>query len=297
MKTLLHMTILVMMIVLVTACGGADKATPQAATAAPAGAAPAEPAATATPLPEPTATTVPTAAPTEAPTEAPTATPEPTLTPEPTQAATAASGPCSNDFFPVVEGASWTYNTTGAGASTYTRAIAEVRDDGFTMTNTTDSSPTPLHIDYLCGKDGISSATLGNLPGAAGSFSLSVTNFSGTNFPPADQWKTGATWSASYTVEGGGTIQDIQADATGQVTQDYEIVGQESITVPAGTFNAYQVNSTLSQQLTLAMNGITVPVEVTISSTDWYAKGIGQIKSMTLGDFASTSELASYQGL
>ena len=304
MKNLMRIALLVLVIAALTACGGSGANEPTAAPAAPEvatateqpTAAPAAPTATAKPAP----TEAPTVAPTPTEAAAPTDTPEPTATTEPTRAPAAASGmsgDCSNPFFPVVEGASWTYDMTGTGASTYTRTITEVRDNGFTMTNATDGSDTPLSIDYECGENGLSSATLGGLPGAAGAFSFSVTNFTGTNFPPADQWKTGATWNASYTVEGGGTIQDIEATATGDVALTYEIVDQESVTVPAGTFDAYKVNSTLTQKLTMSMNGMTVPVEFTINSVDWYAKDVGQVKSMTLGDFANTSELVAYSGL
>ena len=298
MKTLLRTTVLILVIVLVAACGGAaDNATPVPASSAeataPAEAATSAPAATATALPEPTATDVPAAT----PTEEPTATPEPpTATPEP---AAAVAGPCYNDFFPVVEGASWTYNTTGVGAapSSYTQSIAEAGEDGFTLTHTIDGNETVLSIDYACGEDGLSSATLGGLPGAAGGFSMQVTSFTGTNFPPSDQWKVGATWAASSTVEGGGTIQDIEAVATGTVDQTYDIVALESVTVPAGDFDAYKVNLTLTEKLALSMNGTEVPVEFTTNSTQWYAEGVGLIKSVTEGDFASTTELASYEGL
>ncbi len=126
---------------------------------------------------------------------------------------------------------------------------------------------------------------------------MQVTNFTGTNFPPTNQWKVGATWTANSTVEGGGTIQDIEAVATGTVDQTYEIVAQESVTVPAGTFETYKVNLTLTEKMAISMNGTEVPVEFTTNSTQWYAEGVGLIKSATEGDFASTTELASYEGL
>ena len=310
MKTLLRLTTLILVIVLVAACGGsADEATPLPASPAEATVTtdtpPAEPTATATALPEPTATEVPTETSTEEPTETPepspleppTATPEPTAVPEPTtEAAAAASGLCFNNFFPVVEGASWTYNTSGAGASTYTRSVTNVSNDGFTLTHSTDGSSTPLSFDYTCSDDGLVSATLSGLPAMAG-FSLEVTSFTGTNFPPADQWEVGASWSASYTVEGTGTVEGIDVAVNGEIATVYEIVSEESVEVPAGTFDAYKVDSTLTQQLTMSMGGASMPLEVAISSSDWYVEGVGQVKSMTLGEFASTSELVSYEGL
>lgn len=314
MKTiLLRMTMLILVLALVTACGGsADDATPVPASSAeataPAEAPAAEPTATATTLPEPTATDVPTATPTEEPTatptavpaapptETPTATPEPTVAPEPTEAAATASGPCFNTFFPIVDGASWTYNTTGAGASTYTRSVADVSDDGFTLTHTTGGSSIPLSFDYTCNEGGLVSSTLGGLPSMAG-FSLEVTSFSGANFPPADQWEVGASWSASYTVEGTGTVEGIDVAVNGEITTAYEIVSEESVEVPAGTFDAYKVDSTLTQRLNMSMGGVSMPMEMAISSSDWYVEGIGQVKTMTYGDFASTTELVSYEGL
>ncbi|MEZ4769001.1 MAG: hypothetical protein R2844_11325 [Caldilineales bacterium] len=311
MKTFLaRMTLLILVLALVTACGG-SAAEPTPAPASPAEAtAPSEaptvaPAATATPLPEPTATPTeeptetPTTVPAAPPTETPTATPEPTVAPEPTEAAAAAavaSGPCFNTFFPIVDGASWTYNTSGAGASTYTRSVTNVSDNGFTLTHTTSGSSTPLRIDYTCDDGGLVSGTLAGLPSMAG-FSLEVTSFTGTNFPPADQWEVGASWSATYTVEGTGTVEGIDVALNGEITTVYEIVGEESVDVPAGTFDAYKVDSTRTQRLNMSMGGTSMPLEVSISSSDWYVEGVGQVKSVTYGDFASTTELVSYAGL
>lgn len=300
MKNLMRIALLVLVIAALTACGGSSTDEPTAAPAAPEVAAATEQPTAAPAAPTATAKPAPTEAPTATEAAVPTDTPEPTATTEPTRAPEAAgdmSSNCNNPFFPVVEGASWTYNTTGASESSYTRAFSEVSEEGFVMTHITEGSPVVLSTDYKCGEDGLSSGTLGGLPGADGGFSMQVTSFNGVNFPPADQWKTGAIWDVSYTVEGGGTIQDIEATATGDVALSYEIVDQESVTVPAGTFDAYKVNSTLAQKLTMSMNGMEVPVEFTINSVDWYAKDVGQVKSMTLGDFATTTELVSYSGL
>lgn len=309
MKKMLHMTLLFVLIALLAACGGSGDApaapddAPEAIEAAtPTG----EP--TAASIDEPTATSEPTATEAPEPTATPTATPvavvepsptpEPTATaePEPTEAAGAMSGPCGNPFFPIVEGASWTYNTSGAGASTYTRSVSDVTENGFTLTHATSGAPNALSFDYVCNEDGLVSATLGGLPTMAG-FSLEVTSFSGTNFPPADQWQAGNAWTASYTVEGTGTVEGIDVAVNGEITTVYEIVGEESVEVPAGTFDAYKVDSTLTQELSMSMGGVSMPLEVAISSSDWYVEGVGQVKTMTLGDFASTSELVTYSGL
>jgi hypothetical protein len=307
MRHWLRLTILTLLILALAACGGSSDTPAGAGDAPPAtDAVLATEAPTAVPSPTPEAT--PTTEPTATATDTPVAAVEPTPTPEPEPTATATaeptaatgtgemSGLCGNPFFPIVEGASWTYNTTGAGASTYTRSVAEVRDNGFTLTHTTSGSPTVLRIDYECTEDGLVSGTLGGLP-AAGGFSLKVTGFSGTNFPPADQWQVGNTWTASYTVEGNGSVGGIEANASGTIDLSYEIVGQESVDVPAGTFDAFKVDSTLTEQLTMSAAGATVPMDLAINSTDWYAKDVGQVKSQTYGDFASTTELVSVEGL
>src|SRR6266508_5721324 len=49
----------------------------------------------------------------------------------------AGSGQCANAYYPVREGATWTYASTGSPAGNYgfTDTISSVRDDGFTLTS------------------------------------------------------------------------------------------------------------------------------------------------------------------
>ena len=74
-----------------------------------------------------------------------------------------------------------------------------------------------------------------------------------------------------------------------------EILGEESVTVPAGTFNTFKVKSKLTQKGTMQMTtgpAVSIPVNVSLDMLMYYAKGIGLVKSMV--EKTALSELLSY---
>lgn len=56
--------------------------------------------------------------------------------------------------------------------------------------------------------------------------------------------------------------------------QDRKVVGQESVTVPAGTFDAYKITST-SELTTRSVVSFTLNLSV----TEWYVPGLGVVRS------------------
>jgi hypothetical protein len=83
----------------------------------------------------------------------------------------------------------------------------------------------------------------------------------------------------SWTWKGKG-MMGIEIDDSSQVS------GPESVTVPAGTFEAMKVTSKVVQ------GGATVAKEY------WYAPGVGLVKSMTdTGSVRSNTELMEYSGV
>jgi hypothetical protein len=110
----------------------------------------------------------------------------------------------------------------------------------------------------------------------------------------------GDTWSQTFTLEG---TQNVTADQTsnvvGQVKYDSTAVSVESVTVPAGTFDALRVEGPNSMDLTVEMSGFTVPMTISGTLVRWYAPGVGYVKSVETSnvfdiDVEITTELASY---
>ena len=76
-------------------------------------------------------------------------------------------------------------------------------------------------------------------------------------------------------------------------------MGRETITVPAGTFEAVKIQSNSTIDISTSFEGIEVPVKFNGTTISWYVPGIGFVKSVENGDFggtafAATTELQSY---
>jgi hypothetical protein len=240
------------------------------------------------PIPEqPQSTETPQAIATEPATEPPTQTGE---------------GLCTNAYYPVREGATWTYQSTGgpAGEYSFTDTITEVRDDGFTLS--TEIAELTRTQEWSCSAEGLLALQFGGAPAAMLNsqnmqLNLDVINASGVTFPrdinPGDQWQQTADFA------GNASAFNEEGEATGEAEMNFSAIGTESVTVPAGTFEALkiQVGTTLNAEVTY--QGLTVPVTFSGDHTYWFAPGVGWVKATGTGSvlgtsFSETIELQSY---
>lgn len=214
-------------------------------------------------------------------------------------------GVCANDYYPVVNGATWTYGGTGSsGDFTWTSTITDVSGSSFTLTNQfTDVTATQ---QWSCADEGIVAlqygggpeATLNTTSGLSGAFE--TIDITGVSFPT--HISAGDTWTQTYTIHGDMNVTEGQsATADGTVTQEYTAVGIESVTVPAGTFEAMKLEVSLHFDMQVSMGaGVTLPLAFDLQSTNWLVPGVGWVKSDTPttaegGEVSvSTSELQSY---
>jgi hypothetical protein len=173
---------------------------------------------------------------------------------------------CKNDYFPVVKGAKWVYKITIHQQNSDDQVIymlweiAHILPDGFDMNNnfskTTEFTPidpaSDSYYKWSCLPDGLASP-------------------SGEN-PIPKEMQTGSYWTRSLGASGQGEFGE----------EKFTSLGVESITVPAGTFDAVKV-----QGVTRSLKGVTY--------FDWYVKGIGLVKTYTESSLAwSIRELVSY---
>ena len=225
----------------------------------------------------------------------------PTASPaEPTAPVAAVSGVCANQYFPVREGATWTYKMTGdAGESTYTDTITSVRSDGYTITSQfTDLTRTQ---EWSCLADGLSALQLGGGPSAGlttsgSALELQTQDAQGVTFPKTI--KVGDTWQHSINFTGTMSVASQNAEASGDSQVNFTALGMESVTVPAGTFNALKVQAETTTNINTTVQGISVPNSFVSSSTLWLVEGTGWVKMVTTGTYANvpfsdTTELQS----
>jgi hypothetical protein len=204
-----------------------------------------------------------------------------------TSAASANSVP-----FPVGVGDSWTYSTSDAAGTTGTvvnkmTAVTPVSGgQQVTMADTITSagSTTSNSAYYVFHSDG--SITLPFSQFNTGSSTSSVKLLSGTlEWPSASALASGQ--SSNSTLQ----IQFSTNGQTENVTADITVkgAGMQSVTVPAGSYDATVVNMTMSE----TVEGI--PVSDTV--TTWLAPGVGPVKSQVVIDENGTSVTAGTQVL
>jgi hypothetical protein len=222
-------------------------------------------------------------------------------TAEPSEAA--ATGLCANIYFPVVDGATFTYAGTGpTGDYTYTSTVSNVHENGFTFTHQFDDLTATQ--EWSCSEEGIAALDYGGGPEATLSTSglngtFETTSTTGVSVPR--DLDIGDTWTQSFVIEGNMEFSGQTATSTGNVTQTYTAVREESVSVPAGTFNAVVVEGTNTFELQISLEGgITVPVTFAANTTSWWVANVGWVKSessvSTEGSesFGGSTELVSY---
>jgi hypothetical protein len=211
---------------------------------------------------------------------------------------------CDNELQPVTQGATWTYKSTGSpsGDFTYTDIISEVREAGYTLT--TEFTGLTRTQEWECLPEGLRALQLGG-GGASASIStqemtsqFKTVEVTGISLPksitPGIQWQYSLTMQGITAMPG-----DQQAESKGTFTFAMQEIGTETITVPAGTFEAVKFQSTSTVEVTAEFQGMQVPIVMNGSSIVWYAPGVGYIKSVENSDFGgtpyiATTELQSY---
>lgn len=229
-------------------------------------------------------------------TDQPAATEEPSPTPENTPVAEASL--CDNPYYPVREGSTWNYASTNTIADDYsfTDTITSILDDGFTLT-TKFKSLTRIQ-EWTCTPAGIVAVELGGgLTAQSINLKIETQNASGVTYPK--EINAGDTWQQALDFTGTMDIAGQEGEATGTTQSDFTAIGTESVTVPAGTFDAMKVGIETTININVNLSGITVPVTFTGTTTSWYVKDTGWVKSVSEGSFAGQSytetvELQSY---
>lgn len=207
-----------------------------------------------------------------------------TETPTPQAAPLNPKDRCNNPYYPVVDGATWTYQiqVQQETPTTATYSMSVVDDGSFTLTVRDVESV--FTLDGTCGEDGV---ILLDVPGVSATYSgegggssLYTTNDDGVTVP--NDIQVGDDWSQTISVVGN---SDGETTLSATIETTYKALGYEIITVPAGTFYALKVE----QNGSMTIHG-SPPFDT--HGFLWYAQGVGTVKSGLEGTYIS--ELVSY---
>ena len=234
----------------------------------------------------------PAASPTAAPTDpAPQPSPTPALAPT---APALTTGACQNRYYPVAQGASWTYRLSGTVSDTFTRAIVAVRADGFDDQDTFNTGVT-RRGGWACRRGDLISLTPN--AGAFVATGETQTDFTvelneGVTLPADPQ--PGATWTQKIVYSGQFNMGGMTVQGRSTLNASCEAIGTETVRVPAGSFEALRIDCTFKFDMAFLGN-LAFNLSTTSSESIWYAQGVGMVKSRQTGEMgAAEIALLSY---
>lgn len=210
----------------------------------------------------------------------------------------AGEGVCANAYYPVREGATWTYLDTSSVTEPFTQTdvISAVREDGYTLKS--QIGEVTRTQEWACKPEGLVAMQLGGGLSVSGTnLVIDTQNASGVTYPV--EIKAGDTWQHTLEFTGTMDLSGQTGEATGSTQSDFTALGMESVSIPAGTFDAMKVQVETTLDYTVTFQGMTVPVVFTSSTTSWYVQGVGWVRSESSGDFSGQTftekiELQSY---
>lgn len=208
------------------------------------------------------------------------------------------TGLCENPYYPVREGATWNYQGSSSLTEpyTFTDTITSLRADGYTLT--TEFDELIRTQEWACTPEGIVALQLGGgLTTTQTNLTVETQNASGVTYPA--EIKAGDTWSHSLEFTGTMDIAGNSGEAEGSTQSDFTALGIESVTVPAGTFEAMKVEIQTTFEATVDFQGLSIPVTFTTTTISWFVEDVGWVKSDSSGDFMDQAytdiiELQSY---
>ena len=210
-----------------------------------------------------------------------------------------ASGNCNNEYYPVKSGAAWNYtlNSSLSGTDSFTRSILDVSNGSFTDQDAWEIGTTRTGF-WSCENGNLTALSLGGLATVSTSeqtFVATSQESSGVTYPSVIE--LGTNWSQNLTISGDMELAEgMSGSATADATQYCTAVGEQSVTVPAGTFNAMKLNCSSTISITVNVEDIAIdPMTIESLSEVYLVRGVGMVKMVDDNEMAkSTIELTSY---
>jgi hypothetical protein len=192
-------------------------------------------------------------------------------------------------LFPAQVGNTWVYESTltGGKTGTSTNKVTAVTPDSdgekVTFATTADLAGVPATTTnltyqlYSDGRIGVPFTQFGNS-------SVKIMG-GGIVWPSRSQLDSGQPITSTLTLAI--TLEGHKVDVTAHVTVKGE--GTQSVTVPAGTYQATLVHETIRESL----DGIKIATQI----ENWLASGVGPVKSVVSSTTGTTTEVLSTQEL
>lgn len=199
---------------------------------------------------------------------------------------------CDHPYFPLRQGATWTFTSDGY---TYSWTVSAVSGDlnNATATFVMDFDGGSTNFEWTCSSEGVYSYDVGTLTadslGTIANFS--VTSQSGARFPPAAELESGASWTSEYTYTYETSVEGLSTSFTTQIQESNSAGASQPLTTGLGTFDAIPISTTTTSTSTTDFGSFSN----TSSTVCWFARGVGMLSCDSNSEgFSSHSELVSY---
>ena len=226
-----------------------------------------------------------------------------TVEPQATAEKIMAAGECKNPYYPIIENATWSYKSTGSpvGEYVYTEVVSSMREDGFTITSNHKEGLT-RSIEWSCIPQGLATVTFDGGPAAgvtAEQFQMELTTTKAEGITLPTQINPNDQWTQTITYEGQGKIAGSDVSSKGTTLFSMTALGEESVTVPAGTFTAMKIKTDITLDVLLTYQGSTNPYTSKFSQMHYWVAGVGLVRIENTADTGSSTyseviELQSY---
>lgn len=238
--------------------------------------------------------------------ETPADTMQPTEEPASGAVISEASGNCSNPFYPLRSDTVWTYQMVRPGEApqgSFTLAYDNISPDSFdalmSLRNEETEEIFQASSTWYCSGEGLLSSDYATMNFASNvGVKVETLDYAGISLLPADQWNVGNSWDTSYQVNVTFSVEGMDITSTMDVQITNTISTIEEVSVTAGTYpEAYRVDTTGS--MTVDMEGDmdfsmgNIPIEY----STWYVRDVGMVKQVNTGpdDDDTFTELVSVE--
>jgi len=208
------------------------------------------------------------------------------------------AAPCDNPYYPPASSAVLNYKITNRGTTLPSLTYSERRGN-LTLGSFTDhrefSDGIKTDAQWSCTPDGLVSSEYA-IPAVVrltSAYKFDSVRAAHPAIPVADKWAPGYEWTTTYQVSGsqieGGSQS--QGKVSGTIEVKSQIVSSEKVTVPAGSYDCWLVDSTIRAPLKIeASSGAFRPALMSIRVSAWYAKGVGLVRAAYSGDIGTGQE-------
>jgi hypothetical protein len=202
--------------------------------------------------------------------------------------ALAAAATCDHPYFPLRDGMRITYQSSAPNETaprTLSVTVTKVGGGKATVetVHSNEKDKAPLTVDLVCSASEGVQFDFSSLAGGAGGKKMKEVKRTGMDFPAASKFKAGEKWDTSQTVQ----VEMGDKTLTVETKAVHSVEGTETVTVPAGTFDAVKIQ--VESDSTTTGAGQMPPFH--LSQTFWVSKGVGLVKG-AMGK--RTTELVSY---